>query len=420
MTIPLAKPLLGRAETKAAGEAILSGWVTQGPRVKLFEDHFAAYVGAKHACAVSSCTTALHLSLLAVGVKLGDVVITVSHSFIAAANSIRYCGAEPVFVDIDKETLNISPEQLKSFLKKECRIQDGKTYYKNCASLKRNEGPYIDLFKLGISPKARKLGRVAAIIVVHQIGLPCDLKQIVAIAKAYNIPLIEDAACAMGSQVSFDHGTTWEKIGKPHGDIACFSFHPRKIITTGDGGMLTTNNAQYDAAFRLLRQHGMNVTDLDRHKAKRVIFEQYLKVGFNYRMTDIQAAVGIEQLKRLPKILKEKEELSRYYAKKLSKIAWLKILDLPENIRTNWQSYPVYVLKDAPLSRNDLMDYLYERGVTTKPGIMNVHEQRPYMGSKEFLPETVDANRHIILLPHYVGLTNGQIDKISQILKEVI
>lgn len=419
MAIPLAKPLLGKAETKAAGEAILSGWVTQGPRVKLFEEHFAAYVGSKHACAVSSCTTALHLALLAVGVKLGDVVITVSHSFIAAANSIRYCGAEPVFIDIDRETLNISPEHLKSFLQRECRIQEGETYFKDCARLKRNEGPYKVLFDLGISPRSKKIGRIAAIVVVHQIGFPCDLREILPIAKSYNIPLIEDAACAMGSQISFDRGSTWEKIGKPHGDIACFSFHPRKIITTGDGGMLTTNNTQYDATFRLLRQHGMNVTDLDRHKAKKVIFEQYLKVGFNYRMTDIQAAVGIEQLKRLPKILKEKEALSRYYAKKLNKIAWLKILDLPEHIRTNWQSYPVYVLKDAPLSRNDLMNYLYDRGVTTKSGIMNVHEQHPYQGSKEVLTQSVQANREVIFLPHYPGLTRQQIDQIVDLLMKI-
>ena len=198
--IPIAKPWIGEPEAEAARRAIMSGWVTQGPEVAGFEQEFAAYVGANYACAVSNCTTALHLALLAVGVQPKDEVITVSHSYIATANSIRYCGAIPVFVDIEPQTYNINPVLIEDAIS----------------------------------------NRTRAILIVHQMGMPCDLKAILAIAHRYNLPVIEDAACAIGSEILWDG--QWEKIGKPHGDIACFSFHPRKVITTGDGGMITTNN----------------------------------------------------------------------------------------------------------------------------------------------------------------------------------
>ena len=195
---PITKPTMGDEEIAAAAEALRSGWVSQGPAVARFEQAFAAYVDAPHACAVSSCTTALHLALLAVGVQPGDEVITVSHSFIATANSIRYCGALPVFVDILPETFNLDPNLIEAVVTE----------------------------------------RTRAILCVHQIGLPCDLAGILEIAGRHGLPVIEDAACAIGSEIRI--GERWERIGKPHGDIACFSFHPRKVITTGEGGMLTT------------------------------------------------------------------------------------------------------------------------------------------------------------------------------------
>ena len=237
--IPIARPWLNEREAKAARRPILSGWVTQGPEVAAFEREFAEHVGAPHACAVSSCTVALHLALRAVGVGAGDEVITVSHSFIATANSIRYCGAIPVFVDIDLATFNMDPA----------------------------------LIERAISPKTR------AILCVHQVGMPCDLGEIIRIARRHKLPVIEDAACAIGSEIRW--GAKWEKLGKPHGDIACFSFHPRKLVTTGDGGMLTTANAGYDGKFRLWRQHGMSVPDTARHAAKSVIFESYDELGYN-------------------------------------------------------------------------------------------------------------------------------------------
>ena len=273
--IPVARPWLDEQDAEAARRAILSGWVTQGPEVAAFEREFAAAVGAPHACAVSSCTTALHLALLAVGVGPGDEVITVSHSFIATANAVRCCNATPVFVDVTADTFNIDSSLI------EPAISD----------------------------------RTKAILVVHQLGMPCDLPPILTLARRRGIPVIEDAACAIGSERLWDGH--WERVGKPHADIACFSFHPRKLLSTGDGGMLTTADQKLDATFRLLRQHGMTVPDTVRHASSQVVFEEYSVPAYNYRMTDIQAAIGREQLKRLPAIVERRRTMAAAYAEYL-------------------------------------------------------------------------------------------------------
>ena len=332
--IPIAKPWIGEPEAEAARRAIMSGWVTQGPEVAGFEQEFAAYVGAKYACAVSNCTTALHLALLAVGVQPEDQVITVSHSYIATANSIRYCGAIPVFVDIEPQTYNINPVLIEDVI---------------------NE-------------------RTRAILIVHQMGMPCDLKAILAIAKRYNLPVIEDAACATGSEILWDG--QWEKIGKPHGDIACFSFHPRKVITTGDGGMITTNNPAWDQQFRLWRQHGMSVPDTVRHGSKQVIFETYPMLGYNYRMTDIQAAVGREQLKRLPEIVERRRYLAQRYHHQLADIPGLKLPTEPTWAKSNWQSYCVRLPDQC--NQRQVMQAMLDAVIGTRRGIMCAHREPAY------------------------------------------
>jgi dTDP-4-amino-4,6-dideoxygalactose transaminase len=355
--IPIAKPNLDEREVDAARRVILSGWITQGPEVAAFEREFAAYVGAPHACAVSNCTTALHLALLAVGVQSGDEVITVSHSFIATANAIRYCGATPVFVDIEPDTYNIDPE----------------------------------LIEPAITPRTR------AILCVHQLGMPCDLRRVLDVAHQHELPVIEDAACAIGSEILWDGG--WERIGRPHGDVACFSFHPRKIVTTGDGGMLTTANPELDRKFRLWRQHSMSVPDTVRHGAREVIFESYPEVGFNYRMTDVQAAIGRVQLQRLPDTLLERRRNADRYHTFLANLDGVIAPVQRRWARTNWQSYCVRL--PEPVDVRAVMQEMLEAGVATRRAVMCSHREAPYRTARgaDALPYSEHVQNTGIMLP---------------------
>jgi perosamine synthetase len=373
--IPIAMPVLEKAEAEAAHQAVLSGWVSQGPQVAAFEREFATAVGAPHACAVANCTTALHLALLAVGVGPGDEVITASHSFIATANSIRYCAATPVFVDIDPVTYNIDP----------LHVAEAVT------------------------------GRTRAIFAIHQMGMPCDLHALMAVAKRHDIALIEDAACAVGSEV-LTNGL-WERIGKPHGQIACFSFHPRKVITTGEGGMLTTSNPEFDHQFRLCRQHGMSVSDIVRHGAQQVIFEDYLVIGFNYRMTDVQAAVGRKQLDRLPDLVSRRRALAARYNELLGNIEGLGLPFEPDWARSNWQSYCAR-LPDR-IDQKAVMQSLLNQGIATRRGIMCSHREPPYSGDKQRhdLRQSELAQDHSILLPIYAQMTQDDLVFIADALR---
>jgi perosamine synthetase len=394
---------------EAAQEVILSGWITQGPKVRQFEDNFADCVEAPFACAVSSCTTALHLALLVTGVRPGDVVITVSHSFIATANSIRYCFAEPVFVDIEPDNYTMSPESLRRCLYDDCEARDGVLHYRNISRLAVGESPLQALLGGGAPSPGLSAGRVAAIVPVHQMGMPCDMNAILSIAAEFNIPVIEDAACAIGSEICGASG--WQKIGRPHGDIACFSFHPRKIVATGDGGMITTANPEYDRKFRLLRQHGMSVSDTVRHSAEKVVFEDYVTTGYNYRMTDLQAAIGVEQLKKLPAFLDERRQIAALYHEQLKGSGWLELPVEPAGRRSNWQSYPVKVRKDSPFNRDDIMQQLLDRGISTRRGIMNAHQEPPYSSHAQ-LKQSEHARDAVILLPVFNGMKNRDVEEV--------
>lgn len=364
--IPIAKPFLNVEEADAAREVVLSGWLSQGAQVSAFEQEFAALTGAEHACAVSNCTTALHLALLAAGVGPGDEVITSSHSFIATANSIRYCGATPIFVDIEAATYNLDPDYVANAITE----------------------------------------RTRAILAVHQVGMPCDLKRLIAVANNYGIPVIEDAACAIGSQINVDG--IWEHVGKPRGMAACFSFHPRKVVTTGEGGMLTTSDPEIDRKLRLWRQHGMNVPDTVRHSSTQIIFESYDCVGFNYRMTDIQAAVGRKQLERLSEIVARRRMIASRYGEMLGDIEGLTLPFEPEWARSNWQSYCIR-LPDR-VDQKAVMQSLLDQGIATRRGIMCSHREAPYINVERrySLLQSELAQDHTILLPLFAQLNEDQ------------
>jgi perosamine synthetase len=315
--------------------------------------------------------------LLAVGVKPGDEVITVSYTFIACANAIRQIGATPVFVDIERSSMTMDP----------------------------------DLLERAITP------RTAAIMCVHQMGMPCDIARILPIARAHGIPVVEDAACALGSEVLLNGH--WQPIGKPHGDIACFSLHPRKVITVGDGGVLTTNDPALDAKLRLLRQHGMSVPDTVRHGSPQVIFETYALPGYNYRLTDVQAAIGIEQLKRLPDIVRRRRECASRYASMLA--AEVPDVEPPQEAPwawTNWQSYCVRLPRGT--DQRLVMQRMLDSGVATRRGIMCIHREKAYEGLQgPFpLPESEEAQDSGIILPLFPELTPPMQEKVVAALRE--
>jgi len=393
MQVPIVRLALGDAEVEAAGRVIRSGWVAQGPEVAAFEREFAAAVGSPFAVAVSNCTVALELSLRVAGVRPGDDVATVSHSFIATANAVVAVGARPIFVDVQPDTYNMDP-----------------------AALSR-----------ALTPRTR------AILCVHQIGLACDLPAILAIARSRDLPVIEDAACAVGSEICIDGN--WQRIGRPHGLLACFSFHPRKLITTGEGGMITTADASLAERLRLLRQHAMCVPSTARHDSQRVTLESFSEPAFNFRMTDMQAAVGRPQLARLPAIITERRALAARYNQALADHPLLVPPTEPSWMRSNWQSYPTTLRPGGRMSQVAIMQFLLDRGVASRRGIGNAHAEPAYAkaawscgqepcdpaahaaGRCLRLPVSQHARDNTILLPLFHGMSPAEQDHVVSSLR---
>ena len=369
--IPVMVPWLGEAEAEAAAEAVRSGWVAQGPRVAAFERAFAERVGAEHAVAVSSCTTALHLALVALGLGPGDEVVVPSLSFIATANAVRYTGAEPVFADVELSTGNLTRATVD----------------------------------------AVRTPRTRAVLLVHQGGVPADVDALRAACADWDLALVEDAACAIGSTVggkSVGHGAL----------LAAWSFHPRKIVTTGEGGMLTTDDADWAARLRRLREHGMNASAAQRHASSTPVLESYLETGYNYRMTDIQAAVGLVQLGKLDAMLERRRELAGRYAELLADVPGLTPVTDPAHGRGNFQSYWVLLAPEFPVGRDELLALLAEAGISARRGIMATHLEPAYAGHPAGpLPVTERIGRDSLILPLFHTMTEAQQDRVVAALR---
>lgn len=359
--IKFATPDCGDAEAQAAAEVIRSGWIVGGPKLAELEGLFAQHTGRKHAVGVTSWTTGGFLALYAWGIGPGDEVIVPSYSFIATANVVRHVGATPVFADIDPVTWNLDPKDVEK----------------------------------------RITAKTKAIIPVDQIGLPCDMDAFEAIAERHGLKILEDAACAIGSVYR----------GSPvgaKGDCCIFSMHARKVVTTGEGGMIVTDDDAFAAKLRLLRHQGMSISDVERHNSSSTTFEEYPVVGFNFRLTDVQAAMGIPQMQRLDTMMAERRAIAERYQQAFANHPLIQAPWLEEGSLSNWQSYMIGLSPNAKIDRNTLMEKLDQSGITTRRSIMASHLEPAYSNASQPLPATEEAFRVNLLLPMHNGLQNDQ------------
>jgi dTDP-4-amino-4,6-dideoxygalactose transaminase len=370
--INVMKPWLGDDEVAAVTSAIESGWIAQGPRVAEFESAFAGIMSAKEAVALSSCTTALHLSLVVAGIGPGHDVVVPSFSFIATANAAVYVGARPVFADVDPATGNLTAASVSAAL----------------------------------TPATR------AVIAVDQGGVPVDLAPIREVCDPLGIVVIEDAACGAGSRYR----------DRPVGagaEIAVWSFHPRKILTTGEGGMLTTSRCDWADRARRLREHGMSVGAAERHRSTLPAAEQYLEVGFNYRMTDVQAAIGLVQLRKLTEVVARRRELAAIYQRELSKVVGLRCVGDPDHGEGNYQSFWVEVGPEYPLEREHLLEKLAAAEISARRGIMAAH-RHPAYARRDYGTAPLSVTEHLtdntLILPLYHQMTTAEQQRVIDVL----
>ena len=385
-TIPITKPFFDHTEKDLIGQVLETGWVVQGPKVEEFERLLCAYTGSTHSVATSSCTTALHLALLATGVGPGDEVIVPAFTWISTANVVEYVGAKPVFCDIDLSTFNLNPEAVKASLSE----------------------------------------RTKAIIPVHLFGLCADMRSILEIAEQRGLAVIEDAACALGAWYFEKHAGTM-------GDAGCFSFHPRKSITTGEGGMLITANEEIATLSSVLRDHGGSITDRQRHdSATSFLLPEFAHLGFNYRMTDLQGALGCAQMDKVDWIMQERRRRAGAYDSALTGCEWLTVPRVPKGHVHGYQAYVCLFVPERPSldnvehlhsERNRIMAKLQKGGVATRPGTHAVHVQKYYaqkygIAPDEF-PQALLADRLALALPLFPQMTDSDQERVVNALTEV-
>lgn len=372
--IPISLPVTGQEEWEALKEPLMSGWLTSGPKVREFEQLFAERHGVKHALAVTSATTALHLALVALGIKEGDEVIVPAFTWVSTANVVLYCGAKVVFVDIDPLTYNIDPADLRK----------------------------------------RITSKTKAIIPVHLFGLCADMDKIKEIAG--NIPLIEDGACAAGASYK---GTPAGGLGT----IGCFSFHPRKSVTTGEGGMITTNDDELAEIMGMLRNHGASISEEQRHHgAKPYMLPDFNALGYNYRMTDLQGAVGVVQIKKLDQFINEREIWANFYTKELDSIPWLRTPKHVADYKHGWQSFVTFVDETkSPASRNEIMELLQQQGISTRPGthaihMLNFYKEKFNIQASDY-PGAQAANNYSMSIPLHNRMVAEDFDYVVSVIK---